>query len=209
MSIGLQDREKFKVYEHNEAKGALVQQQQKSAQQKMEEAGQPKDGDQDMTNMAARMGRAIVVADFIRILQRLNPNLIFELSKGDATKYGIYIDNWDVDLKTNLPVKTQPRFITGMESGINLGGRINEGVMPEFSIMLTEDTIVPVDHQTIKKIPKFKREIRGWRTVLAALYSEGLLTEPQIEATFKINEGRDSANWQRKINGPRRVNRHG
>ena len=90
------------------------------------------------------------------------------------------------------------RHVCGMESGINLGGEIDAGIMPEFSIIVSDDVVVP-DGDSIKKVKRFTKEIRGWRTVLAALYLEGLVTEAQIEASFKISQGRDSSNWQQRV----------
>lgn len=161
-----------------------------------------KDGDKDMTDLQQRMGRPIQVRVFIQTLKKLNPNLVFELSRGDSSKYGIYIESLIPDASTGRLVKGL-RHITGMESGINLGGKIDDGVMPEFSYMESEQALgyIPIEGK-VRKVPKFKREIRGWRTVLAALYLERLLTETQIEQTFHISEGQDSANWQQRIRNP-------
>lgn len=194
------DRGKFKVFEREARQRATIDQHATEAIKKEETAAAPTDGSVDMTNVAVRMGRPIQVGVFIDTLRRLNPNLIFQLSQGDPTKYGIYVPQYTADLITAVPVlNSTPRFITGMESGINLGGRINEGVMPEFSIIVSKETVRP-DGDTIKKVKKFDHEIRGWRTVLAALFLEGLLTEAQIERTFRINQGQDSKNWRQRVN---------
>lgn len=196
------DREKFKVYEMDEYRRATVQKAKLEAEVREEQAASPKDGGQPMDNLAERMGRPIQVGTFITIIKRLNPHLIFELSLSDPSKYGIYRP-----VRTSDPaIGVDKIFVTGMESGLNLGGRINEGVMPEFSFMENYDVVVPDPAHPIRK--KFLREIRGWRTVLAALYTDGLITESQIETNFKISEGRDSANWQKRTKSAIEVN-HG
>lgn len=198
-SVRMKDRKKFHIFDMTARNRALLDANSKEAMKKQEEAATPKDGETDMTKPEVRMGRAIRVGDFKRLLTSLNPSLIFQLSNGDPSKYGIYVP---VGKSRRVADKTLVQdivFVVGMESGLNLGGRIDEGVMPEFSIIVTEDIVVP-DGDAIKKVPKFKREIRGWRTVLAVLHQDGHLTEPQIEATFHISEGKSSANWQRKVN---------
>lgn len=187
------DREKFKVYEMDEHRRASVQKATLEAEIREEKAARPKDGEVEMTNLAERMGRPIQVGTFISILKRLNPSLIFELSRADPSKYGVYRPIYGA---AAISAGVDKVFICGMESGINLGGRIDEGVMPEFSFMENYDVVVPDLNRPVRK--KFLREIRGWRTVLASLYTEGLLTELQIEWTFKVSEGRDSANWQKR-----------
>lgn len=193
------NREKFTVFENEDISRTRIQVNATEAIKKRETAAEPTDGSTDMTSYADRLGRPIQVGIFIQTLKRLNPALIFQLSLGDPSKYGIYIKDYKTDLTTNRPVLSDDlRFITGMESGITLGGRINEGIMPEFSIIENVDQIVP-DGDSVKKVKRFAREIRGWRTVLAALHLDGLLTEPQIEANFKISEGKDSSNWQKRM----------
>lgn len=204
------DREKFKVYERSEFMGDFHRRTQLEAEQKEEETITRTDGDMDMHNPLERMGRPIQVSTFISILLRLNPQLVFQLSKGDRSKYGIYIQVHTLDLRTNLPVSAGLRHVCGMESGLNLGGSIGSGLMPEFSYLELEETtrFRPADPTKgevdgpdgdTPKVNKLKKEIRGWRTVLAALLIEGLLTEAQIEKTFKISEGQGSKNWKKRI----------
>lgn len=188
------DREKFKVYECDDRNRALTSRLSSEAEVKREEAASPLDGEQDMTSLVERMGRVLVVNDFIGLLRAMNPVLVFELSTGDPTKFGIYVP----DPVNGSPFHNMLRFVTGMESGQRYGG-IGIGVMPEFSVIENEDIIVP-DGDTIKKSKKFLREIRGWRTVLASLIMERLVSEAQVETTFNISGGQESANWKKRIN---------
>lgn len=181
------DRKKFTIFEAEDLSRARIQASVREAKAKAEAAAAPTDGSTDMSLAHLRMGRIIQVNLFIGSLQRLNPALIFELSTGDPTKFGIY--------KPDPTSVFGKAFICGMESGLNLGQAIGSGLMPEFSIIVNEDQTTP-DGQKVKT---FVKEIRGWRTVLAALYLDGCLTEAQIEATFKISQGRDSSNWQKRV----------
>jgi hypothetical protein len=196
MGFQMVDRGKFKVFQSEDYTKNLIQQSVKEAETKKEEAATPTDAGRDQTNLAECMGRAVKVRDFKATLLKLNPDLVFQLSKGDPSKYGVYVKGlvWD---KTLNRMVVGLRHICGMESGSNIG-TIDDGVMPEFSVILADDEIVP-DGDTIKKVKKFRAEIRGWRTVLAALYLERLITESQIEAHFKISQGRDSENWATRI----------
>lgn len=196
MGYQMVDREKFKVFDLE----ARTKAKHDAPTQLAVPLDKPKDGGMDMTNLAERLGRPIKVRVLISTLKKLNPNLVFHISTGDPTKYGIYVEGLIPDASTGRLVKGL-RFITGMESGINLGGKIDDGIMPEFSYMESGEGYIPHEGQ-IRKVPKFKREIRGWRTVLAALHLDGHLTEAQIEATFKISEGQSSANWQHRVNKP-------
>lgn len=169
---------------------------QADAEQRERLAATPTDGGSDMTNLAERWGRAIQVSQFISLLRRLNPALLFEISTNYPDKYGIYTVT---RLDSSIPGFTYPekRFICGMISGSEFGG-ILSGYMPEFSIIVSDSIEVPDQTQT-KTVKKFKREIRGWRTVLAVLIIQGLITETQVDSTFHVSAGKDSANWQRRI----------
>jgi len=193
----MKDRKKFQTFAINEKNQATLIRTSTEAIKKEDEAANPMDGERSMGDKSKQMGRAMRVDAFIAKLKSLNPKLIFELSKGDPTKYGIYIPVGQARKLVDTALAQDIVFICGMESGINLGGRINEGMIPEFSIMVTKDVIVP-DGDSIKKKKKFESEIRGWRRVLAALISDGYLTEPQVVKAFDI--ATPSQRWQQKVN---------
>lgn len=176
---------------------------QASAEQKASDAAEPFDGYRDMTNLAERWGRALQVNAFIDILKRLNPKLTFELSKNYPDKFGIYVPSARV-VRQSRRTFVEKKFICGMISGLEFGG-IGVGYMPEFSVIVNTPDYVPTEEGTLAEKKKFKREIRGWRTVLAALIMDGYLEPAQVERVFKISAGQDSANWQRKMGGNRPI----
>jgi hypothetical protein len=142
------------------------------------------DGSIDTTNGQAQLGFPLTSGQLRRRLSRCNPNLIFELSKSDSTKYGIYICQNVYD-----PIAMQSEykkvFLLGMESGVS----------PEFSVRHHEEKVVPKeDGEGWEKIKVFVKETRGWRTVLARLLRIGVINEPQIRKNFDFS--RDSANWK-------------
>lgn len=114
----------------------------------------------------------------------MNPDFLFEIATGDKSKMGVYVVE-------NRPEGVTKRFICGMEAGY----------MPEFSVQHTEEKRIPDPYNdgnwlTVKS---FVRETRGWRTVLARLLREKLITMPQIDAFFNPAYGRDSERWQQVV----------
>ncbi len=124
-----------------------------------------------------QIGRPLTAAQFEQRIRRCNPNLLVERSRADPTKRGVY-----------RVEDGERRFICGMESGY----------MPEFSVRHIEMQEIPdpdiAGHW--QKIPKFKGETRGWRTVLARLLRHRVIEPAAIERWFEISQGRSSRNWQ-------------
>lgn len=140
------------------------------------------DGGVPTTSFEAQLARILTTAEVKAKLLACNPNFYFEVSKADPEKTGIYI-------LENKDGVTSKRFICGMETH----------VQPEFSIR--QDTMQrvpdPKNPGEWLDVPVLTVEkFRGWRTVLARLLRERLITESQIEAHFKVSRGRSSANWQ-------------
>jgi hypothetical protein len=133
------------------------------------------DGGVVVTNSLAQAGRAMTSLEVINKLLAMNHNLHFEPSILAPDIMGIYLVQPDTK-----------RFICGME----------RGWMPEFSIRHTKDEMVPNGEGGMKKVATFAKETRGWRTVLARLLRERLITMPQIDKHFNPSGGRDSQNWQ-------------
>jgi hypothetical protein len=138
----------------------------------------PLDGGISTANALAQLGRPMSSADVIARLKRMNPNLHFEVAIMDRTKMGVYVLTGE-----------GKRFICGME----------HGYMPEFSYQHTSprrtpDPDNPGNWLTVQVI---SGETRGWRTVLARLLRERLITLPQIERYFNPAYGRSSERWQR------------
>lgn len=137
----------------------------------------PVDGETDTTNLKAQLGRPLESKEVERRLGKCNSRLLFERSISDDSKVGVYVVEGDAK-----------RFVCGMEFGY----------MPEFSVRHIEKQRIP--DPTIeghwREVPKFTRETRGWRTVLARLLRERLITESQVESQFEISAGRSSYHWQ-------------
>lgn len=136
------------------------------------------------SNVLAQMGRPLTSQVVQKKLKEMNPAFYFEISIADKTKTGIY-------LIENKNGEAQKRFICGMESG----------VMPEFSIKHEKFFRQP-DPSTPGNwlnVPVLSSETRGWRTVLARLYRERLITAPQITAFFAPEAGQSRQAWQQAI----------
>ena len=134
-----------------------------------------------VTSMEAQIGKPLSAPQIIARLQRCNPRLYFEKSNADRSKVGIYTHAAD----------NQKRFIMGMEAGFS----------PEFSVRHTKKERMP--HPTERgqwvEAEVFERETRGWRTVLARLVRERLITLAQVKAHFPL--GRTSKNWHKATKG--------
>jgi hypothetical protein len=134
-----------------------------------------KDGEIDVTNTLAQLGRPLTTQQFIQRVRRLNGNLIFEKSKSDETKMGVYIMAPMRDNSTQS-LRRQKQFICGMENGY----------MPERSVRHWEPDKIPDPDLRggWKIVKKFTRETRGWRTVLARLVRQRLVTKTQVDKHF-------------------------
>jgi len=143
------------------------------------------DGGLDTTNAEQQLGAPLSAPEFIRRLKILNSHLIFEVSNGDPTKYGIYIMQWVRDplLGTH---EYEKRFLVGFENGF----------MPEFSVRHFKIERVPDPdfRGGWRAVKTFAKETRGWRTVLMRLIRLGLIREPEMRMNFRLT--RDSRNWQ-------------
>ncbi len=144
------------------------------------------DGQVDVTNASAQMGRPLSSKQVEQRLSKMNSNLWFETSLRDSTKTGIYV----IELSPNVITgnsETHKRFVCGMESAF----------MPERSVRHYRKKRVPDPdvHGHFQEVKEFTGETRGWRTVLARLLRERLIRKGQIDSFFPMDAG-NSANWQ-------------
>jgi hypothetical protein len=117
-------------------------------------ASDPKDGKRTMADWAAQVGIPLQGERIIGRLRRLNPNLYFERSKSDPTKYGVYILN---------PIRDGGReHLVGMEADIN----------PEFTVIVNDEN------------GKFQKFIPGWRRVLMRLIRAKVISEAAANRVF-------------------------
>ena len=135
------------------------------------------DGDICTTDLESQLGLPLSGTEFIRRLQIMNRNLLFEVSQSDNSKTGIYV------------IRNQQKvFICGMERGF----------MPERTVKHAKREKVPNPDEKHKgefiEVETFTKETRGWRTVLMRLLRARLITAPQIDQYFPPNL--NSRNWK-------------
>lgn len=151
------------------------------------------DAGRDVSNLLAQMGRPLSCQQVTDRLKLCNPNLVFELSRADATKMGVYVMR-DEKLPTGGYEKKRV-FLFGMESGF----------MPEFSVLHKGKAHLPNPEllgRTEKTrevdwlaVDTFTSETRGWRTVLVRLLHQNLVTSYEIEKYFGWTPSKDSQKW--------------
>lgn len=151
------------------------------------------DAGRDVTNLLAQLGRSMTCKEVMDRLKLCNPNLVFEISKADRSKMGVYVMR-DVHLPTG-GFERKKVFLFGMESGY----------MPEFSVMhkakatLPNPELLGSQEKTREvqwlSVDTFAAETRGWRTVLVRLLHQKLITRHEIEKHFGWTPSHDSAKW--------------
>jgi len=166
-------RDSTREKHHNAAESAMA---------KQRAAVEGMDGQFSTTDLAQQMGRPLSRQELIARLSRMNPNLVFEQSRANPAIGAVYfrdgVSNL-ADLDENCRGR---RHIVGMEW---------TGVSPEF-------TTRKIEKDQFGK-PQMKGQIRGWRTILARLIKERLITVPDAERVFSIAKGRESQRWFEEI----------
>jgi hypothetical protein len=153
-----------------------------SALAKQREAVSGMDGDYLTTDSSAQLGRPLTRKVLIERLSKLNPNLVFEQSRANPAIGAVYFRDGISNMEDLDHGCRGRRHIVGMEW---------TGISPEF-------TTRKVEADKWGK-PQMKGQIRGWRTVLARLIKERLITVPDAERVFSIARGRDSQRWFEEI----------
>ena len=151
----------------------------------------------DITNAEQRMGRPMSAWKIQQELQKIRPFLVFERANSDPTKTGIYIESPTYDPSL---YKGRLIYVCGMESGMIDG--VNR-MIPEFSVINTEIEEVPDIEAPggVRKMPRMKCEIRGWRSVLAALLKWKIISAHDVEKHFHVSLGRNSQRWHEVLEG--------
>ena len=158
---------------HNAAEGALA---------KQRAAVEGMDGDFLTTDASAQLGRPLERKTIIKRLSKMNPNLIFEQSRNFPHIGAVYLIDPTANL-TDIDEKCRGRrHIVGMEW---------TGLSPEF-------TTRKIEYNQFGK-PQMKGQVRGWRTILARLIKERLITVSDAERVFSISRGRESRRWFEEI----------
>jgi len=138
------------------------------------------DGDVDVRNEEAQRGRRMLRSEFVRRVQKLNPNLWYEQSIHDSTKGGIYV----TDLRSPY--------------GKRMAAAMPHDVVNEFSTILTRPMLQPLNATDAqwRVIQEVDQKIPGWRAILLALLKDGLIGAGALDKEFKITQGRSSQRWQ-------------
>jgi hypothetical protein len=113
------------------------------------------------------VGEPMLPQELIRRIQKLNPLVIVEKG-GIPNAVAVRIPSVDDEGK---PCK---RYLTGFYI---------DRALPEFSSVVTDKNGLPV------------REIRGWRTVLLALFNNKVATYEQLKAMFGEPNGQRNTLW--------------
>jgi hypothetical protein len=152
------------------------------------------DAGRDTMNPEAQFGRKMHSSSIIRKLKKMNGSLMFEVSKSDPTRMGVYAFNGVSNMLDPNPKYRGYAMVCGMESGES----------PEFSIRKAKKSkqlITDADGNVTGSdyVYEFVGEVRGWRTVLARLIRFGIIDLSAAEKEFKINQGPDSKNWKMTV----------
>lgn len=176
--------------------GDVLQQQKAETVQRLKDHAKKKevtvapDGGADITNREVQAGRKLQASEIRRRLKRINPNLQFEVSRNFPDITGIYLVTNQVDPMT----LTRPwkRHICGMPTA----GDVNEFSTIVPKTVKIPDPTVPL-HWQIGQEMDF--EVRGYRTVLARLIKESIITESEATLHFGL-PSRSSQKWQATVN---------
>lgn len=140
------------------------------------------DGDYLTTDATAQLGRPLTRRVLIERLCKLNPNLVFEQSRANPAIGAVYFHDGVSNMEDLDHACRGRRHIVGMEW---------TGLSPEF-------TTRKIEYDQFGK-PQMKGQVRGWRTVLARLIKERLISIPDCERVFSIARGRESQRWFEEI----------
>ena len=137
---------------------------------------------QDMLeNADMALGEPMQPSEFIRRLEKLNPEIIIEKG-GVPGAVAVRIRSLDND-------KESPTYGTYVKK--YLTGFYVDGVLAEFSRILTDKHGRPTRH------------MRGWRTVLLDLNRLGALPYDKIKAAFGEPKGQRGILWQEQTQAQR------
>jgi len=146
------------------------------------------DGDVDIIRdkSAAQRGRVLQTTEIVRRLKRINPALIYEVSKNFPDIGAFYI----IENRPNPLTNVSPwkRHICG----------IPNGEVWEFHRPLVIEEVIPEPEglgQT--KTVKVEGQVPGWRQILLALIVDGAIKPADAEKYFNVSQGRSSERWQK------------
>ena len=180
------DEQKQKQHEAAEAKEAQAARYAAMAaemDEKRELAIGP-DDDRPTTEMAAQLGHMMHGDEVRKKLLKLNGFLRFIVAKADPTRVGIYVIDSAANRDDPDHTLRGLRFVCGMEKDF----------CPEFSVRFTREEKFWNDQKDAEDTRKvFAGEMRGWRTVLARLIRQRLISYPGAIRAFGSTS--ISKNW--------------
>ncbi len=146
------------------------------------------DDDRPTTDMQAQVGRMMHGEEVRSKLLRLNQFLRFFPGNADPTRVGIYIIDSSANKEDPDPKYRGLRYVCGMEKDF----------CPEFSVRVTREEKFWNDEKDCEDTrPVFAGEVRGWRTVLARLIRQRLISYPAAVAEFGTTT--ISQNWHQLV----------
>ena len=149
------------------------------------------DGTADVTNPEAQRERYLYREEFVRRLQKLNSNLIYERSKEWPDFGGLYLQVWEPTTLTGLVEKTGKRFLCG----------IPHEAISEFDVRVVIEEKIPDPDIPLHWItmPALQEHIPGWRSTIKKLVNRGIINLDAADREFDIRRGRSSELWQKAI----------
>jgi hypothetical protein len=134
-------------------------------------AAQNRIPDQDiLEKREMAMGLMLPPNEFIRRLEKLNPAIIIEAG----------------GVRNAVAVRYPKRQEDGTLHKDYVTGFYVDAPLPEFSAVVVDNRGLPV------------REIRGWRSVLLALYRQKIVTMKQVELIFGRPSGQRAILWEKQ-----------
>ncbi len=140
-----------------------------------------------VTNQEAQLGKVLSTGDFVERVRRCNDTLVYQQSKNFPDRGGFY--QW-------IPDPTEPS-----KQILKMVGAVTHGWIPEFTVRLVKKEQVPdvVSAGNLVTTVTPTGLVKGWRTCLAALYRQRLVTRSAIEQHFP-HLNRDSMYWSHVMN---------
>src|SRR5881396_1366294 len=125
------------------------------------------DGAADVTNPEAQRERYLYREEFVRRLQKLNSNLIYERSKEWPDFGGLYIQEWTMAPIEGVLQHGQKRFLCG----------IPHEAISEFDVRVVIEEKIPDPDIPLHwiTVPALQEHIPGWRSTIKKLVNRGII----------------------------------
>jgi hypothetical protein len=125
-------------------------------------------GQDELEDTAKGLGRPLVWHQFLLLLRKINPNLIF---REGGCPNAVHISIAD------------PKHPEAKPDGTRYVGGCMKEVLPEFGWVTVDEMGLPID------------EKRGWRTVLLRLIHSKVVSKKKVDEVFGLALGQRSDRW--------------